>query len=337
MARYIADQNRVVLRHESGTYGTVTGGGIWAGNVQSHTPVDEENIIPVRYLSSADRDVDLLQETTRDYRGKIVYHPTNWLLLGFALGSVVDGGSPSPYTHTATPYNSDVQTGFTSGVENPFRSFQIEDADVAVGTGNNFIRTYAGCMVDTFTLNINQGDIAVCEVDYIAQSMAFTSGATTGFGSIAAPATVGFVRGYMWSDFVWHLPSGTAIPETLNLGLTIKNNLIAPHYINGSRVIGVPMLGNREYQLAVKLHATSERAKTFYDQYFQGGSTFNSMILGTALTGSRTVALVMSGCKIMNMPYPKTVEGVNEYDLAIQPGSLNLSNADDEILRYNPW
>ena len=55
-----------------------------------------------------------------------------------------------------------------------------------------------------------------------------------------------------------------------------------------------------------------------------------------ASTGSRDAYIIMSGCRVMNMPRPTTNEGVNEHSLVIKPKSVSV-NVNDAIEKYNPW
>ena len=42
MARYIQDQNKVALLHESGTYANASGNGVWLGEVTENSIDDSE-------------------------------------------------------------------------------------------------------------------------------------------------------------------------------------------------------------------------------------------------------------------------------------------------------
>src|SRR3990167_238084 len=99
MSRTVSDQNKLVHIFESGTYASSSGTGQWIGLVTNHTPTETMGVQHIRYLSSANRNVDISVDGPADFSGQITYHPQDWKMLQYALGSCVDAGSPSPYTH----------------------------------------------------------------------------------------------------------------------------------------------------------------------------------------------------------------------------------------------
>jgi len=328
MGRYIGDQNLVGFYYESGTYANVSGALQWIGMVQEVNPDESTGIIEVRYQGSNDRNVDQLVNGPLDYTGTFTYYPQDWKFLMFALGSIVDAGSPSPYTHEIKESNSADGNQFTSGTDNPFISFGLEIAQQHTD-GHNFIRTVKGAMVNSMTITISQGEVISCDIDYVAKESVFSSGTA----SSLTPTTT---RPFMWSDNQVHLPSGTVLDNVKEVSLTINNNIAPQHYINGSREPSTPVPLNRDYELSLTLDANSEWTKTLYDQYFIGGSEFNMMLVVDASTGSRDAYIIMSGCKIMDMEAPQAVEGVNEQTISIKPKSVNV-NVNDAIEKYAPW
>ena len=329
MARYIADQNQVSFKYESGTYATPSGGNHWVGDVQSHVVDDQMGVIAVRYAGTGDRNVSTFIDGPQDVRGTITYFPNDWKMLMFALGSNVDAGSPSPYTHTLSEVNSASGNAFTSGALNPFISFTMVDEQKGAATGQNFIRTVNGCMVDNISVSASQGEIVNVEVEYVGQVQTYTSGA---LATVTDPATVPF----LWDQVVVYKPSGTALDAVKDMSFSVNNNLQAPHYVNGSRVVSVPFPQSRDYELTLTVDATSEKTKEFYDENLIGGSTFNMMIEINASTGSRDAFIVLSGCKMMDMEAPSAVEGVNEQTLTIRPQTASVV-VNDTIELYNPW
>lgn len=333
MSRYIGDQNKVGLKYESGTYASASGTtGQWVGLVQENEIDDQTGVEPVRYAGNASRDVGIFVDGPLDFTGTLRFFPQDWRFLNFALGSCVDAGSPSPYTHTLSAINSDVGNAFTSGTLNPFISFTVEDSKTAPGTGTNNVRTANGCVVDSLEISASQGGIVEVNVDYVAQNVVYSSGTTT---TVTAATT----RPFLWSDVKLHVPSGTVINELKEFTFRINNGLIPPHYLNGSRVIDVPVPTMRDYELTATVDSTSERFKTFYDQYFRGGSTFNVLLEVTdaaAGAGSRDILISMSGCKLVDMTNPSQLEGVNENTLTVRPKTVTAI-VNDTIQLYNPW
>src|SRR3990167_10601262 len=127
MARFVGDQSSVIFIYESGTYATVSGTGQWIGLVTNHAANEEENVQSIRYAGTGDRNVDLHVTGAYDITGAITYYPQDWKFLALSIGSCVDAGSPSPYTHVISETNSNNGNAFTSGTLNPFFSFTVED------------------------------------------------------------------------------------------------------------------------------------------------------------------------------------------------------------------
>src|SRR3990167_9972414 len=122
MARFTSDQNRVVLLLESGTYGVSSGNGFWAGMVQSHDIIENQNVIQTRFLGQNHRLVGQFDAGPLDVEGTLEFLPQDWRLLGFALGSIytTSGTAQSDnYGHYMSIVNSNARANaFTSGVFN---------------------------------------------------------------------------------------------------------------------------------------------------------------------------------------------------------------------------
>jgi len=332
MGNFNGDENTLGMFYESGNYANPTGTTLtWIGQVQNHTPNEDMGTKPTRNLGTNNRAVDMFVDGPQDVNGTFTYYPQDWKMLAFAFGTNVDAGSPSPYSHTMSETRSSAGNAMTSG--NVFPSFTLEDSKYYNPTGLNFIRTIKGCIINNYSLNATQGGIVECNVDYIGQSCTYTSGAVS---AITAATT----RPFLWSDILLSIPSGTGIAPLKNITFSMANNTYAPHYLNGSRVIGTPQQLNLDYSLNATLDMTSELAKTFYDSYFQGGSTFNALLtlVDTAYggIGSRGLIVTMSGCKLMDIDIPSPMEGVNEYTLTIQPQNCSAL-VNDDIFKYNAW
>jgi len=328
MARYTAANNKVVMFWESGAYGTKLGTAIWPGLVQEHTLDEDTGVITTRYLGTSGRNVDQFIDGPRNYTGALSYFPQDWRMVVAALGSNTDAGSPSPYTHTPAELPS-TALAFTSGTLNAFTSFQIEDSKTAVGTGLNFVRTIKGCSVNSWSLNGTQGEPLSCDVDYIGQDVTLSSGASTA-------VTENTARPFMWKDVKLFVPSGTQFTELKDFSLSVNNNLEAPHYLDGTSVIGAPIPLNRDYEFTATIDASSGRAKTLWDSYFIGGSTFNMLMDISVSAGSRDAFITLSGCKLIDMEMPSSQEGTNEISLTIAPQKMTMS-VNDTILKYSPW
>jgi len=318
------DQGQVTLFYESGNYGVTSGPAIWPGLVNSHEPDENLNVITARYLGTAGRDVGLFIPGPRDFTGTLSYFPQDWRMLKFALGSCLDAGSPSPFTHNYSATNTNQGT-IELGNSTSLPSFSIEDAQISTTAGSNIVRSFKGCMVDTMTLNFTQGEPVTVDIDYVAQTVVYASGAKSS-------VTANTDRPFHWGDFTFHLPSGTVINEVKGATLAINNSLLAQHYVNGSTVIGLPIPQARDITLGIEATATQAWAKNLYDQYFLGGSTFNMIVGGTAVAGSRTIAITLSGCTLMDMSAPSAGEGEIIYSLEVQ--AQNVYGLEESTTQY---
>ena len=329
MARFLGDQAFISWKFESGTYGSADATAQWPGQVTEHSIDENTNVTALRYAGGGTRNVEQFLDGPIDYTGTLTCRPNDWKFFVLALGSNIDAGSPSPYTHTISELESNNSSPFISGTLNPFTSFQIEDCHRAPGTGLNFVRTLQGCVVNSLSISASQGEPITAELNYIAQDIIYSSGAPT---AVTDPAT----RPFQWRDVKLHIPSGTVYDAITEFSLELNNNLEPPHYLNGSRVISVPIPQNRDYTLSVTLHSTSERVGTLYNEYFIGGSTFNAMLEVNASTGSRDAFFIMSGCKVIDMESPTTTEGVLSQTLTIQPQNV-VVKVNDLIQLYSPF
>lgn len=322
MARFLADQSVLAIRHESGTYANISGtAGVWPGQVQGHEITENQNVILTRYLGNASRDVAQFNNGPLDVEGTFTFNVQDWRMLGFALGSISTTSGTSQannYRHSLSAVNSNVrQNAFTSGTHNPFISFALEETRVGPTTNQTFQRTLRGCVANQYTLNVNQGEPVTAELAFLGQVGSWFSGN-------AVSLTAGSHRPYLWSDTVWQV-DGTTQNTVKSLTFTLNNNFEGPHYVNGSRVIGVPYPLNREYTIEVTADIDSDMMGSIYDTYFIGGSLFNALldINNTTNTGSHRLNLSFSGCRITECTPPAGVEGVNEMTYTLIAGSVS--------------
>lgn len=330
---FVSDNNRVMIITESGTYGNPSGeSGAWLGLVTDHTPTEEENVTTIRYTGTDSRNVGQFVRGAQDFEGTITMNLQNFRMFGYALGSIVDSGSPSPYTHTISEANSDDSWEFTSGTNHNFPSFTVYDHHKGQGDGEHIVRKYKGAVVNSLTFNATQGEPVTSELNYIAQTK-WLGSKTSDIMSIFDEDTT---RPYIWADVQFHLPSGTKITEVREITWTINNNLERRHYDNGSRVIQNLTPLNRDYELSVTLDANSTWGKIIQEQYWQGGSTFNCMIEAVLDAGNEQGFIIMSGCRTTSFESPSPAEGINEYTMTIQPETCNI-NTDDLVEKFNPW
>lgn len=334
MSLLVNNNNCVLFKFESGTYGTASGtSGNWLGLVTNHAPSENQNVIEVRYLCNDSRNIGQFIDGPQDYEGTLTYHPQNFALLGFTLGSIVSS-SGTATTHYLSEAEGTSKYAYTSGTLNPFASITLVDAKKGPSAADHIVRTLNGCQANSFSINFNEGELVECEYSYIAQSLNVGStlvNVISGTNAMSKDNT----RPYVWSDVKLHIPSGTTI-QTLKEGtFTVNNNLESKHYINGSRQISLAVPMNRDYEVTATVDMTSSLANTLYNSYWNGGSTFNAM-LEMQQSDSENLFIVMSGCKMTEFDAPSSMEGVNEISLTFKPQNA-IAVEKNTILKYAPW
>ena len=170
--KYIGDSNQLAFQFESGAYANASGARQWVGLVQDNTADESVGADPIRFQGNFSRNIGLFTNGQQEYGGTFNFYPQDWKFLGMALGSVDSTGVGSVLIRET---NSD-DTNYAVSTQS-LSSFTLEDSKKTATAGSNFIRTYNGCMVDTFDLTMSEGEIASVELGYKAQTVAFSSGA----------------------------------------------------------------------------------------------------------------------------------------------------------------
>lgn len=337
MSRYNADQNKVVLIHESGTYANSSGNGVWIGEVTEHSITDSEGKLVNRFLGTASRSYGAIDQGPRDVTGTLTYNSQNFRIPFWAIGSAVDASSGTNVLHDGSQVNSNVwQSAFTSGtgqISAPI-SFTLEDSKQAPGTGRNFIRTIKGNVPNTVTINATQGEKVTTSVDYIGQTLTHSSGTTTA-------VTQDTIKPYLWSSASLTI-AGSSIPTARTISLEINNNMEGPHYLAGSRDIGTPFVKNRDYTLSVELDLNSTEADMLYNEFFKTNGSFNAVLdfnQDVTATGSQHAIFTMSGCIINSFENPSTNEGLTESTIEIMPKDITAKEwtSTASSNKFNPW
>ena len=338
MARYIADQNKVAGIHESGTYAVQEAGAegaagsvFWIGEVTEHTIDDAENKLEDRFLGTATRNYDNFVQGPRDVTGTLTYNAQDMRLPFWAIGSVVSAGSSTVGEnhdfHTVTEIATNVmQSAFTSGTDrlSAPMSFTIEDSKQSPGTGRNFIRTINGAVPNVVTITAAQGEKVNIAVDYIGQTLTHSSGTTT----VLVETNGSTIRPYLWSDTSVTIAT-SGLDTVKEITFEIANNVEAPHYLNGSRDISVPFLGNKNYTLNLTMDLDGNEAEFLYNEFYKGNGSFNTTLDfnndgNAAGAGSQHALFFMSGCIITSMDNPSVVEGTTETTVEIRPQSVTV-------------
>lgn len=345
MARYTADQNKVLGISESGTYGVPMAGSSFWIQVTENAIDDSENLLINHFLGTADRSYDTVEQGPRDVTGTLTYNVQDARLIFYTIGSIlsVSGTGGISSEHNVSEINSDVsQSPFVSGTGqlNAPISFTLEDSKQAPGTGRNFIRTIRGVVPNTITITAAQGEKVQANMDYLGQTLLVTSGTTTA-------VTEDTTRPFLWSDVTLTLGgvganAGSVMRTTKEVSLEINQNREMPHYLNGSRDASTPFNGNREYTLNVTMDLDGDDADMFYNQFYKGGSSFHGTLdfNGDVIaTGSKHMIYYMSGIQITTMDNPSTNEGLVETTIEMKPQSITGSAWDTgtESGLYTPY
>lgn len=328
MGRFVNDMNQVGILLESGTYANPTGTSLnWPGMVQSLDVTDNQNIILTRFLGLGNKNVGTFEDGPRDIEGTINLFPQDWRLLGLAIGSITTTSGTSQSSNyrfdLAQQVSSVRHNAFTSGAFNPWMSFTLEAAGDGPTANQNFIRTYKGCVVNQYTLNIEQGEPVSVDISFMAQTGSFTS------GGITSLQNVGSNRPYLWSDVIFQI-DGTTVDELRSLTFNYNNNFDGPHYINGSRVIGVPIPTNVDCSVNITQDAESTSIGSYAHVMHLGGSKFNALIdiNNTINTGSHRLQITLSGCEITEFGAPFNIDGVTQINYTFVPGSVSAISFD---------
>jgi hypothetical protein len=329
MPYFVGDQIKLACNLTSGTNLTSSGTAFWMGQVQNVTVNDNEGIMEIRYAGTASRDVQIMTAGPQTYGGTIKYNVQDFRMLKYVLGSCTDAGA-GPYLHTFVATNNNSSVPEVGGESLPAFNVEISKSVLVAASGVNFVQQIYGCFVDNFMLSAGEGTPVTASVDFIGRAGSFLSGTTT-------TVTADTNRCYLWSDMKMSFPASgtTATANIKSFDLSIANNHETPNYVDNTRIIGTPIPINRVIKFNATLNAESSQGKAFYEQYFKGGSSFNSLLVGTISAGSREVFITMSGCKIteFNTPYPS--EAVQTFELVMTPTSITAVESG-LTAKYNP-
>jgi len=276
-----------------------------------------------------------MDQGPRDVTGTLTYNPQNMMVPFIAIGSVVDAASGTNVQHDAVQVNTDVaQSAFTSGTLCPMRSFTLEDSKQAVGTGANFIRTINGAVPNTTTITATQGEKVTVAVDYVGQTLTFSSGTTTAI-------TEDEQTPYLWSSVSVQV-AGSEIQTAKEAVLEINQNIEPPHYLNGSRDISTPFPGNRENTFNLTIDLTSTDGKMLYEDIYKANAEVNCIFdlnQDVVATGSQHTIFTLSGARITSMENPSANEGVTESTVEIKCENVTGQEWTSSVpgVTFNPF
>jgi len=295
---------------EGGTYKAgMTGTQQWFGYMTedgAHAPDESEGYEFIRYIGGGNRNVDTILLGPTEYTGTIRVDKLQEITMApYAFGKLAQAGSPTS-TRTVTE----------SGA---LPSFAFEDAQDAVA-GSHFRREYSGVKVNRYTLSCNEAEELVQEIEYIAGSRTLDTSAKT---SVTASTNIP----YQWDDFKIVI-SGGGIDGNVNtmkeFSWSLNNNLDAQHYLNGTRNVGEPIGGNRDYEFTATFHATAGSAYDYYNKFFLNGSDMNIDLQCFRTSGTDDFIITMSGCRMFDCDQPNQPGGQLKQTWTITPKSCSL-------------
>ena len=335
MGKILAGKNESGFYYESGTYGVISGATQWIGLVQNFAPSDSQNIQRLRYHGTSSRNWGKSINGVESYGGNVEYYPQDLKFAMFALGSIYDQSGTAlggVYNHAISELPSCIPNTMTTLPGSPFMSFGLVSTQEC-NAANSLTRTYGGCMVDNWTIAKSDNSSPIsCNFDYVAQSLAFTSGVLTG-------ATEPSRNPMIPSESVVYLPSGTQM-DAKTWSFSVANNIDrdGAYVSNGSRTIKQPTPTERDYTFDMTMDAESSEAARLYGKWKSGGDiSINAGLLINHLGGTSGANwFSMSGCIIDSFDAPNPVEGIDEWSLSIIPKTVQISAADTTE-KYSGW
>ena len=272
----------------------------------AHTPDENENYKPIRYIGVGGRNVGTFTQGATEYTGTVRVDKLQEVILSpFAFGKLAQAGSPTS-TRTVTE----------SGT---LPSFAFEDAQEAV-TGSHLRRHYSGVKINRYTISCREGEEVVQEVEYIAGSKT-----TDAAGKTAVTAATNIP--YQWDDFQIVISGGGidgAVDTLKEFSWSLNNNLDAQHYLNNTRNIGEQIAGNRDYEFTAVLHSSVGSAYDWYKKFYEGGSTMNINLYCFRTSGTDDFNITMTGCKMLDCGQPIAAGGTLKQTWTMQPVSCSL-------------
>lgn len=312
MVEFLLGKREFIAMGEESTYGTSATRDYRFGRNAKWEPKNNNNFQEI--LQAGADNLNVSRELgPLSVGGTLRFAPQDWRLLYYALGSVNTTGT-DPYTHT-----------FTNSATLP--SFTLERA---IQHTTDRVRTYAGCKINTFTLNWTAGasaggssGLAEAVAEVIAQSV--TNGTST--TSITAPTDLAFQFRHAKLTL-----NSTEITETLNGTITVENNLHDARYANSTvdRTIGEPEPQIRRFTGNFVINIKDD---TYFDFWDAGTVLSGTNTLEFIRSANDKVTFTFNNIVIPNAPDPTNLEGINTVTLNWEAESVSAV-AVDSISSY---
>lgn len=304
-------------------YGTAVTPDLWMGYVQDFTDNTEMN--NAELAGSGSQEVAQLVPLQLDTKGSFDTVLQDGRVLANIFNSRAITGSPT-YTHTLVHNDG-------SGA-NP--SVTLENSHVTAA-GSTYVYRFRGSKFEKLTLTCDINDLLHAQVDYVAK-------APTASGNTAASITASTSAPYTYAGGTISV-AGTAVAELRTAEVTITQALAPQHYqASGTDLFLIGALPEVSRRYEGKL-TVSQADNTFYQRFLgrgganavgtllASGAGFNMeyrwrKISGTGLDNSDYISVVLSGCRLTNVPPAGGLDDIQTQELNIKAEDLTMVVVD---------
>lgn len=222
-----------------GTPGVPTGSS-YIDEVNSFTANITNNLNRIQAIGKG-RNASSIVNGGLDVNGNITWFLTDPSFLQYCFfGAESGAGSAAdPYEVQESNY-LDYSTGVKS------LTFEVGSE----GGANDSVMTYDGCVINTFTLNANVGEVINCSADWIGRNGTSSTAIETYTGPTNRPFT--FVDGGVTI-------AGTTVGELTIFSLTCNNNFQTFRTL-GNRLLSQPVAGVRRYDFSFTMKLQKDSA-----------------------------------------------------------------------------
>lgn len=229
---YIGQKSRVLYKEEP-SWNSWQDPTDWLGLVQRCNIGDVDELLTIRAIGAAGRNVAMHEPGRELTSGAIELFPQNGKLFKFGFGKVTTTGeAPGPYTHVIE--EDDIVPSMSLASE--------------LYTTGSWVRRYSGVKVDTLTLAARQGEPLRLTLDIIGRFK------DTGFDALSV--TPDTTRPYTFAHGQIKKEGGIVEP-VLGFEYTLANNLDPQHYLKqdaeARRIQDLPEL-SRDHHASIELN-----------------------------------------------------------------------------------
>lgn len=322
---YKGEDTQLVVGTESDQGTAVTPTDVLGKVVEDATMPDPEQEWLVQRVIGGNREVFQQEQGIRTFQGGEVPivlqdgHPVAYL-----LGSDSVSGDSAPYTHTLTAKQDGKPPSQT-----------LEAVYYGRGGGDDFVRTFQGCVPASGELSMNEDDELTCSLSYWAMGVETGTSPTD---SISVPDD----DPWLFADASSQLELfSTTFARFIDWSLSIENDptegrYIAPdsdHPSGDSRDPYEITYGNADYELTATIVIEDD---ALYDELLNPTAGGFDAVIEFQRGGSGDLfRITASGCQFTEAPHEIPGEsGRTEVEVTMQPTSLEIEVETDE---QNAW